>query len=345
LDGSGNVHISYYSKIRDSFYRYNGELRYATNASGSWSAETVDSRGDPGQHSSIALDDSGIVYISYYEADNQDLRYIMNNASLENGYMVTPDLWIRAVIKTEENGDIEGIWKKGGQENTSAGDMVIWGYFYASPDDVDWGSPENPDLFVKIWFDHSGRLDVNFFHVSVPDIEVYSDYRYDGVVNETGVATESKRYVKHYYENGESFVEVNTEDGISPSGYTQEGRPYGYNTINDLKIGAIIHTMERGPLNATWYLGGSEETSRGDTVLWGYFYAEPYAVSWGSVNNPEIYVKVWFDVSGRIDVNYFHVSVPEIEVYSDYPDDSDYDQTGVTLMTDRYTRHEFRRTE
>ena len=31
-----------------------------------------------------------------------------------------------------------------------------------------------------IWFDVSGRIDVNFFHVSVPDIKVYSGYPWNG---------------------------------------------------------------------------------------------------------------------------------------------------------------------
>ncbi|MBE9546774.1 MAG: hypothetical protein IMF10_04650, partial [Proteobacteria bacterium] len=86
-----------------------------------------------------------------------------------NGYMVTSDLWIRAVINTEEKGPIEAVWQKGGEDTTSRGDRVIWGHFYASPSDVTWGSQDNPDLFVKIWFDVSGRVDVNYFHVSVPE--------------------------------------------------------------------------------------------------------------------------------------------------------------------------------
>ena len=52
-------------------------------------------------------------------------------------------------------------------------------------------------------------------------------------------------------------------------------------------------------------------------------------------------MKIWFDVSGRVDVNFFHVSVPEIEVYSDLPTDNDYQQTGTTLLADRYIRHEY----
>ncbi|GAJ09211.1 unnamed protein product, partial [marine sediment metagenome] len=160
-----------------------------------------------------------------------------------NGYLVTSDLWIRAVIDTVEKGPIEAVWKKGGEDTTSAGDRVIWGHFYASPNDVTWGSQNNPDLFVKIWFDHYGRLDVNFFHVSVPDIEVYSDYPYDGTPDEQGTTTMDRRYIRQYYENGQSYSEDNYEDGAPPSGYSQAGNPSGYSTINDLTIGAIINTV------------------------------------------------------------------------------------------------------
>ena len=73
----------------------------------------------------------------------------------DTGYVVTSDLWIRAVINTVEKGPIEAVWQKGGEETTSRGDRVIWGHFYANPNDVTWGSQNNPDLFVKIWFDVS----------------------------------------------------------------------------------------------------------------------------------------------------------------------------------------------
>jgi hypothetical protein len=75
--------------------------------------------------------------------------------------------------------------------------------------------------------------------------------------------------------------------------------------------------------------------------VWGHFYASPSDVTWGSLNNPDLFVKIWFDAGGRIDVNYFHVSVPDIEVYSDYPDNGSYDQKGTTIMSDRYIRHEY----
>ena len=257
------------------------------------------------------------------------------------GNLVTSDLWIRAVINTEEKGPIEAVWQKGGEDTTSRGDRVIWGHFYASPSDVTWGSQDNPDLFVKIWFDVNGRVDVNFFHVSVPNIEVYSDYPYDGTPDEHGITTMDRRYIRHCYEGGQSYSTEQTEDGNPPSGYSQTGNPSGYSTINDLRIGAMINTVEKGPIDAIWQLGGQDITSRGDQVVWGHFYASPSDVTWGSQNNPDLFMKIWFDVSGRVDVNYFHVSVPDIEVYSDYPSDGTYNQKGTTIMADRYIRHEY----
>ena len=114
------------------------------------------------------------------------------------GYIATDRLWIKAVINTDE-GPLEAVFHKGGENLTERGDTVVWGYFYADPADVSWGHEDNPDLYVKIWYDVTGRIDVNFFHVSVPSIEVYTDYPYDGTYDKRGTATTDDRYVRHEY--------------------------------------------------------------------------------------------------------------------------------------------------
>jgi len=148
-----------------------------------------------GRSAGIAFDSSGNLFI----ADEEKGEIIKISPIADSGYLVTTDLWIKAVINTEEKGLVEAVWQKGGEDTTSRGDRVIWGHFYASPSDVTWGSSNNPDLFVKIWFDVSGRIDVNYFHVSVPDIEVYSDYPYDSTADEHGTTTMSQRYIRHEY--------------------------------------------------------------------------------------------------------------------------------------------------
>lgn len=260
-----------------------------------------------------------------------------------NGYKVTPELWIRAVMDTREKGPVDAVWEKGGEDSTAAGDRVIWGYFYASPDDVSWGSPNNPDIFVKIWFDRGGRVDVNFFHVSVPGIDVYSDYPYDGTPDEHGTATLTRRYIRQYYEDGQSNMDVTYEDGEAPAGYQPSGNPSGYSVIHDIRIGTVINTLEKGGISAVWRKGGEDATEDGHEVVWGHFYANPNNVNWGSENNPDLFVKIWFDVSGRTDVNFFHVSVPDIEVFSAYSNDVSYSQKGTTILDNRYIRHEYQR--
>jgi hypothetical protein len=76
-------------------------------------------------------------------------------------------------------------------------------------------------------------VDVNYFHVSVTEIEVYSDYLYNGAVNEQGTTTMNRRYIRQYYENGESHMDENYEDGAPPGGYSPTGNPSGYSAIND----------------------------------------------------------------------------------------------------------------
>lgn len=63
----------------------------------------------------------------------------------------------------------------------------------------------------------------------------------------------------------------------------------------------------------------------------------------GSLENPELFVKIWFDVTGYVVINYFHASVPDIEVYSDYPNNRSYGQKGATTNQDRCIRHAFMR--
>ncbi len=255
-------------------------------------------------------------------------------------------LGLRAVIDSVEKGDIEALWYKGGEAVTARGDRAVWGYFYANPNDVSWGSIENPDLFVKIWFDVSGRTDVNYFHVSVPDIKVYTAFFSDASTpNQSSTTTMERRYIRHYIKpSGNDYAEENYEDGFSPAMEIQAPAPIGFQIINGITIGSQINTVEKGWLEGDWQFGGQSTTSRGDEVVWGYFSADPTAVSWGNPDNPEVFVKIWFDKSGRIDVNYFHVSVPDIGIYSGYLNSADFDRQGVTILEDRYTRHEFIKT-
>jgi hypothetical protein len=62
LDSFDNPHVSYYGSAGGTS---NGYLRYAYKSGGSWHSETVDSDGDAGFETTIAIDRSGEPHIAY----------------------------------------------------------------------------------------------------------------------------------------------------------------------------------------------------------------------------------------------------------------------------------------
>jgi hypothetical protein len=81
LDGNGVPRISYYVYNLGS---NEGDLKYATRASGNWGTSFVDKTNDTGYYSSLALDSQGRPRISYYDATKADLRYAAWNGSSWN---------------------------------------------------------------------------------------------------------------------------------------------------------------------------------------------------------------------------------------------------------------------
>jgi len=75
VESSGTAHVSYYVASSET------ALKYATNASGEWKTETVESTHVVGKYSSIALDSTNNVHISYYDATNNELKYASKGAS------------------------------------------------------------------------------------------------------------------------------------------------------------------------------------------------------------------------------------------------------------------------
>jgi PKD repeat protein len=61
-------HISYYDST-------NGDLKYARWMGSFWANQTIDSGGDVGKYTSIALDSNDYPHISYYDSTNGDLKY------------------------------------------------------------------------------------------------------------------------------------------------------------------------------------------------------------------------------------------------------------------------------
>ncbi len=90
LDSSGKLHVSYYKKNTS----VSGSVIYATNSSDSWVTETLESvseSGHPPLQSSIAVDSTDKVHISYYGLSDSDLRYATN----------TTGSWVSEMVETD----------------------------------------------------------------------------------------------------------------------------------------------------------------------------------------------------------------------------------------------------
>ena len=74
IDSNNKAHMSY-------FNNYNEDLKYATNASGSWVTSVIDWSGRVGMFTSIAVDSNDKMHISYYKyisSNNYGLMYATN---------------------------------------------------------------------------------------------------------------------------------------------------------------------------------------------------------------------------------------------------------------------------
>ena len=74
LDSLNHVHIAYYELI-------GSDLHYASNASGIWKTETVDSTGTVGQNPTIAVDINFGVHIAYLDVTNGNLKYVTGQSN------------------------------------------------------------------------------------------------------------------------------------------------------------------------------------------------------------------------------------------------------------------------
>jgi parallel beta-helix repeat protein len=178
-DSSGKVHISYYDCT-------NGDLKYATNKgvtpgtgnciNTNFKCETVDSNGDAGSHNSIAVDSSGKVHISYYDATNGDLKYCTNNPAWNcqtldsNG-----NVGLVTSISTDSFNNV----------HISYTDLTNHYVKYTYYDGSTWQGPETVDTFANspgpVWFKGFTSLDVDSSdmpHISYLSLDGTLKYAY-----------------------------------------------------------------------------------------------------------------------------------------------------------------------
>jgi hypothetical protein len=114
----------------------------------------------------------------------------------------------------------------------------------------------------------------------------------------------------------------------------------GYNITSELWAKAVLQAPS-GPVPLVWKEVGSDTTPSGDKVISGYFYADPNDFAYGSMYNPEVFVKVYIATNGWCNMAFNHVTVDYVTIYSAHNYAGTADQTGIASQNNRLVEHQY----
>lgn len=153
-------------------------------------------------------------------------------------------------------------------------------------------------------------------------------------------------YEKFWYAPGVGLVlHCDYTDNWASVKIEQELKSYsvggeGYTVTSSLWLKAVLQPAS-GPVNLIWKEVGSDTTPSGDRVISGYFYADPNDFAYGSLYNPEIFVKIYIASNGWANIAFNHVTVDEVTVDSAHNYNGAADMTGSVTLNDRLEEHQY----
>lgn len=86
---------------------------------------------------------------------------------------------------------------------------------------------------------------------------------------------------------------------------------------------------------------GTDTTPSGDHVVSGYFYADPNDFAYGSIYNPEVFVKVYSASSGWTNMAFNHVTVDAVDIYTAYQYSGAVQQSSTITLSSRLAEHQY----
>lgn len=95
------------------------------------------------------------------------------------------------------------------------------------------------------------------------------------------------------------------------------------------------------PVTLVWNMVGADITPSGDQVISGYFYADPNDFAYGSLYNPELFVKIYIATNGWCNIAFNHVTVDPVTVYSAHDYVGTAQQTGSVTLGNRLLEHKY----
>ncbi len=114
----------------------------------------------------------------------------------------------------------------------------------------------------------------------------------------------------------------------------------GYPVTSDLWAKAVLKPLG-GDVTLIWAAVGTDITPSGDQVISGYFYADPNDFAYGSVYNPEIFVKIYIASNGWCNIAFNHVTVDDVDVYTAHHYGGTADKAGTVTLDTRLAEHQY----
>lgn len=299
---------------------------------------------------SVTADSSGEAVVNLPDFDHtQVIQFYCTDCPEQtapaNGiYTLAPDVSARAVLHPS-TGPVTLVWQEVGSDTTPSGDQVISGYFYADPKDFAYGSVFNPEVFVKIYIASNGWANIAFNHVTVDDVAVYSAHQYQGEWDHSGTITLNGRLAEHQYNGVSIHHAAGFKRGSLPimavaAINANSPEDAGYTLTSGLWSRAVLQ-VPGAPVDLVWREVGTDTTPSGARVVSGYFYADPDDFAYGSVYNPEVFVKIYIDPNGWANIAFNHVTVDDVSVFSAHGYTGTSDKTGSISLSGRLTEHAY----
>ena len=114
----------------------------------------------------------------------------------------------------------------------------------------------------------------------------------------------------------------------------------GYDIGSSLWLKAILQ-VTGSPVTLIWKEVGTDTTPSGDKVVSGYFYADPTDFAYGSVFNPELFVKIYIAKNGWCNIAFNHVTVDDVTVSSAHQYNGAADMTSSVTLNNRLAEHQY----
>lgn len=115
----------------------------------------------------------------------------------------------------------------------------------------------------------------------------------------------------------------------------------GVVAVDNIWIKAVLKPTWTGNVTLRWRKGGEDVSPAGDKSVWGYLYAGPKDFPYGSLSNPEVFVKIYIASNGWKNIAFNHVTVDKVDVFSALDYNGQHDQKGEISLDNRVVAHSY----